>query len=79
MRSLREAMAVDILSRYDRLGEDGRMCCYLHSTTPKTSDFTVWPDGDKVTVAQQLLQAAEELFYIDRDGACGAGLLSLYA
>ena len=84
MRSLREAMAADILSRYSRLGRDARHA--LLSAFDYTKDklelesgnFNVWPDEDKVAVAQQLLQAAEEFFYINRDGACGAGLLSLY-
>jgi hypothetical protein len=83
MRSLREAMAADILSRYDCLGGDGRyaLLSAFDYTKDKleleSGDFNVWPDEDKVAVAQQLLQAAEEFFYINRDGACGAGLLSL--
>jgi hypothetical protein len=84
MRSLREAMAADILSRYDRLGGDGRyeLLSAFDYTKDKleleSGDFTVWRVEDKVAISQQLLQAAEELFCINRDGACGAGLLSLY-
>ena len=59
------------------------MRCCSHSTTPdklelESGDFTEWRDEEKVAVAQQLLQAAEELFFIDPEGACGAVLLSLY-
>ena len=84
MRSLRETMAADILIRYDRLEGDGRYALLFAFDYTKdqleleSGDFTVWCDEEKVAVAQQLLQAAEELFFIDPEGACGAVLLSLY-
>jgi hypothetical protein len=84
MRSLREAMAADILSRYSRLGRDARHA--LLSAFDYTKDklelerggFTVWRNEEKVAVAQELMHAAEEFFFMDREGACGAILLSLY-
>jgi hypothetical protein len=84
MRSLRETMAADILIRYDHLDGDGRYALLFAFDYTKDQlelqggDFTVWRDDEKVAVAQQLLQAAEELFVIDPEGACGAVLLSLY-
>ena len=84
MRSLRETMAAEILIRYDRLEGDGRYALLFAFDYTKdkleleSGDFTVWRDEEKVAVAQQLLQAAEELFFIDPEGACGAVLLSLY-
>jgi hypothetical protein len=84
MRSLREAMAADILSRYDRLGRDGRyaLLSAFDYTKDKleleSGDFTVWRDEEKIAVAQELMHAAEEFIFVDRDGACGAILLSLY-
>jgi hypothetical protein len=83
-RSWREAMEADILNRYDCFGQDGRyaLLSAFDYTKDKleleSGDFTIWPDEDKVAVAQQLLQAAEEFRYINRDAACGAELLSLY-
>jgi hypothetical protein len=82
--SAREAMAANILTRYERLGGDGRhaLLSAFDYTKDKleleNGDFAVWRDEDKVAVAQQLLQAAEDSFFTDRDGACGAGLLGLY-
>jgi hypothetical protein len=77
-------MAADILIRYDHLDGDGRYALLFAFDYTKDQlelqdgDFTVWRDDEKVAVAQQLLQAAEELFVIDPEGACGAVLLSLY-
>ena len=84
MRSLRETMAADILIRYDHLDGDGRYALLFAFDYTKdqleleSGDFTVWRDDEKVAVARQLLQAAEELFFIGPEGACGAALLSLY-
>ena len=84
MRTLRETMTADILIRYGRLEGDGRYALLFAFDYSKdqleleSGDFIVWRDEQKVAVAQQLLQAAEELFFIDPEGACGAVLLSLY-
>ena len=84
MRTLRETMTADILIRYGRLEGDGRYALLFAFDYSKdqleleSGDFIVWRDEQKVAVAQQLLQTAEELFFIDSEGACGAVLLSLY-
>jgi hypothetical protein len=84
LSGLREALAAGILSRYDRLGRHERYACLSAFDYTKDKlelekgDFTVWSDQEKVAVAQELMCAAEEFFSADRDGACGAILLSLY-
>jgi hypothetical protein len=84
MTSLRDAMAADILTRYDRIEADRRyvLLSAFDYTKDKleleSGDFTVWRDEEKNAVAQELMRAAEEFFFVDRDGACGAALLSLY-
>jgi hypothetical protein len=42
----------------------------------ENGDFAGWRDEDKVAVAQQLLQAAKDSFFAERDGACGAAFTS---
>ena len=84
LSSLREALTADILSRYDRLGRHERYACLSAFDYTKDKlelekgDFAVWSNQEKVAVAQELMRAAEEFFSADRDGACGAILLSLY-
>ena len=84
LSGLREALAAGILSRYDRLGRHERYACLSAFDYTKDKlelekgDFTVWSDQEKIAVAQELMCAAEEFFSADRDGACGAILLSLY-
>jgi hypothetical protein len=57
MISLRDAMAADILSRYDHLGRHGRyvLLSAFDYTKDKleleSGDFTVWRDQEKVVVA----------------------------
>jgi hypothetical protein len=84
MTSPRETMAADILIRYDGLERDGRYALLFAFDYTKdqleleNGDFAVWRDEEKAAVAQQLLQTAEELSFLDPEGACGAILLSLY-
>jgi hypothetical protein len=77
-------MAAEILIRYDRLEGDGRYALLFAFDYTKdqleleNGDFAVWRDEEKAAVAQQLLQTAEELSFLDPEGARGAILLSLY-
>ena len=78
MGILREAMAVDILCRYNRREREGRhaLLSAFDYTKDKleleSGDFTLWRNEEKVVVARELMHAAEEFFFVDRDGACGA-------
>lgn len=82
--SFRQTLAADILSRHDQLGFYQQYDLFLAFDYTKdklefeSGTFSSWPDEDKIRIARQLLETAEAYFSEDRNGACGAILLSLY-